>query len=49
MVLILRRTPITHLLNIAGYKYHVHTARPQLVEDQEGVNNVAETKNMSQS
>jgi hypothetical protein len=44
-----RRTRVTHLFNIAGHKHHVYTARPQLVEDQEGVNDVAETKNMSQS
>jgi len=40
---------VTHLFNIAGHKHHVNTARSQLVEDQEGVNDVAETKKMSQS
>jgi hypothetical protein len=33
----------THLFNVAGDKHYIDTARSQLVEDQEGVDHVAET------
>lgn len=38
---------VTHLLNVAGHKYHIDTARSQLVEDQEDVHYVAETQKCS--